>query len=92
MDDGDAGDGLATILAAADAIEQRRGKPRTISWKTEWLVYCFFVHCNVSMIRIATLFVCVCVCVTWPSEEGDLCIMGLQAVTPQRFPPPWRLF
>ena len=56
MDDGDAGDGLATTLAAASATEERGGKQRKVSWKTEWLVFCFFARCNVSMNRIATLF------------------------------------
>ena len=58
MDDGNAGDGLATILAVADVVEGRDvgGKPRRISWKTEWLVHCFFARCNISMNRIVTFF------------------------------------
>ena len=36
--------------------EPRRLRPRKLDWKTEWLVYNFYVRCNISMKRIATLF------------------------------------
>ena len=32
------------------------GRPRAMCWKTEWLVYNFYVRCDISMQRIATLF------------------------------------
>ncbi len=31
-------------------------RKRKLHWKTEWLVYCFFARCNISMTRIAALF------------------------------------
>ena len=49
-----------TLDAAMTLIDlsldpESRGRPRSMCWKTEWLVYIFYVHC-ISMKRIATLF------------------------------------
>jgi hypothetical protein len=33
-----------------------RGRKRKMHWKTEWLVYCFYVHCGMSMERIMPFF------------------------------------
>lgn len=35
---------------------KRSGIERKLHWKTEYLVYCFYAHCNISMRRIACLF------------------------------------
>lgn len=35
---------------------QKKTRNRKLHWKTEYLVYCFFVRCNISMTRIAALF------------------------------------
>ena len=52
-DAGNAGEGLASILEAIDIVEKRQ---RKIHWKTEWLVFCCYSRCNISMKRVATLF------------------------------------
>ena len=39
------------------AVEKsRRGRKRSLHWKSEWLVYCCYVHCNISQDRTAALF------------------------------------
>ena len=54
---GDAGTGLDRTIAAAESVPQtRRGRKRKLHWKTEWLVYCFYAQCNMSMQRILRLF------------------------------------
>lgn len=35
---------------------KRRGRPRKTDWMTEWLIYCFYTRCNISMRRVAALF------------------------------------
>lgn len=35
---------------------KRSGVERKLHWKTEYLVYCFYAHCNISMRRISRLF------------------------------------
>ncbi|EJK68248.1 hypothetical protein THAOC_10592 [Thalassiosira oceanica] len=55
----DAGTGLEDVLMAepeADKTSDPRGRPRKLHWKTEWLVYCFYVRCNISLRRTAALF------------------------------------
>jgi hypothetical protein len=63
----DAGSGLQEIAdEAMDEAEledsedaspsKHRGRRRKLHWKTEWLVYCFYVRCNLSMRRVAALF------------------------------------
>jgi hypothetical protein len=42
--------------AMADASKVKKSRSRPLHWKTEYLVYCFFVRCNISMTRIAALF------------------------------------
>ena len=47
--------------AMADATNDGSPKPkksrsRKLYWKTEYLIYCFFARCNISMTRIAALF------------------------------------
>ena len=41
---------------AADSPNKLNTRKRKLHWKTEWLVYCFFARCNISMTRIAALF------------------------------------
>ena len=69
--EGEAGEDLDVIMAEA-ALEddgsdevmeeapigsaQKKTRNRKLHWKTEYLVYCFFVRCNISMTRIAALF------------------------------------
>ncbi len=58
-----AGTGLDDIEGAAvDEAEEEeigmkvRGRQRKLDWKTEFLVYCFYARCNMSMRRTAALF------------------------------------
>ena len=43
-------------VAMADAFKVKKSRSRQLRWKTEYLVYCFFARCNISMTRIAALF------------------------------------
>ena len=56
----DAGTGLSQIADKAmdDAISATKGssKPRKLCWETEYLVYCLYARCNISMRRIAAIF------------------------------------
>jgi len=52
---GDA-DNLDEVMAEANINGTQRTRKRTLHWKTEYFVYCFFTRCNISMTRIATLF------------------------------------
>ena len=70
--EGEAGEDLDVIMAEAELEDgdsdevpmtettigsaQKRTRNRKLHWKTEYLVYCFFVRCNISMTRIAALF------------------------------------
>jgi hypothetical protein len=36
--------------------KKRPGPKRKLDWKTEYLVYCFYAKCNISMRRTAALF------------------------------------
>ena len=54
-------DGNACSGDGGDGGEEKRSAPwkprkRKLSYKTEWLVYNFYVHANISMSRIAALF------------------------------------
>eukprot|EP00984_Skeletonema_dohrnii_P017350 scaffold7876_cov70-Skeletonema_dohrnii-CCMP3373.AAC.2 len=42
--------------AAVDDAAMIDSSRRKLHWKTEYLVYCFFARCNISMTRIAALF------------------------------------
>lgn len=42
--------------ADATASPTRNKSRRKLSWKTEYLVYCFYAKCNISMRRVAGLF------------------------------------
>jgi hypothetical protein len=53
--EGDA-DNLDEVMAEANINGTQRTRKRTLHWKTEYLVYCFFTRCNISMTRIAALF------------------------------------
>ena len=57
----DAGTGLDEIADAAIDEESnnktsKRGPQRKLHWKTEYLVYCMYTRCNLSMRRTAALF------------------------------------
>ncbi|KAL7552028.1 hypothetical protein ACHAWF_017126 [Thalassiosira exigua] len=59
----DAGTDLDVIIAEAaeaeaevEAESKRSGPQRKLSWKTEWLVYNFYVHANMKMRRVGALF------------------------------------
>jgi hypothetical protein len=40
-----------------DSLPHRqKGPPRKLHWKTEYLIYCFYVKCNISQKRCAALF------------------------------------
>ena len=62
--DDDASTGLEEIAARAMSEEEEnntqmkssRGRRRTLDWRTEWLVYCLYAKCNMSMERIEPLF------------------------------------
>ncbi|KAL7549609.1 hypothetical protein ACHAWF_013483 [Thalassiosira exigua] len=50
-------DAMSISSAQADDEERkRRGPKRKLDWKTEWLVYCFYVHANIKMRRVGALF------------------------------------
>ena len=45
------------MSVCSDAGKKHPGGPqRKLCWKTEWLVYCFYVHGNASMKQVAPLF------------------------------------
>ena len=54
----DAGTGLSEIAdeAMEEADNPKKIRQRKLDWKTEYLVYCFYAKCNISMRRIAALF------------------------------------
>lgn len=59
----DAGTGLSEIAdrMAVDGDDDSEGSPklgrnRKLGWKDEYLVYCFYARCNISMRRVAALF------------------------------------
>ena len=52
----DAGTGLEDVIVDAKTSSIRRGRKRKLHWKTEWLVYCFYARCNMSMKRISAFF------------------------------------
>eukprot|EP00956_Cyclotella_meneghiniana_P037816 scaffold145202_cov37-Cyclotella_meneghiniana.AAC.1 len=39
-----------------DAKEETRGRKRSLDWKTEWLVYCCYVKCGMTMEQILPFF------------------------------------
>lgn len=49
-------DNLDEVMAEANINGTQRTRHRKLHWKTEYLVYCFFARCNISMTRIAALF------------------------------------
>lgn len=52
-------DGLDEAMADATidgSPKAKKSRSRQLHWKTEYLVYCFFSRCNISMTRIAALF------------------------------------
>lgn len=43
-------------LSTDNTPHKRSGRKRKLHWKTEYLVYCFYAKCNISMRRTAALF------------------------------------
>ena len=54
----DAGAGLEDVIMEEpeDEKSETRGRRRKLHWETEWLVYCFYVRCNISLRRTGALF------------------------------------